>query len=414
MSSNKRVHIISGGTISKIRPHFAISAPAYGAVGHTLKELAETQFPTMDVVLHLTRMAGGPRELETVEDVAKLIENLKDDPMTKVVIVAAAMADFTGEVNAPPGRLQTSGGDLTMRLRPNPKIIDGIRNDPNRHGVVRKDIFLVSFKTTAGATGEEQYLAALNNLKRSSSNIVFANDLASHRCMIVTPEEARYHETTDRLVALRGLIEMTEQRSHLTFTRSTVVSGETVPWQSSEVPSSLRVVVDHCVQGGAYKRFRGATAGHFAVKLNEDQFLTSRRKTDFNRLAEVGLVRVRTDGPDSIIAYGSKPSVGGQSQRIIFAEHPGLDCIVHFHCEIKDGSRVPQVSQRAFECGSHECGKNTSHGLAQFGQIKAVHLQNHGPNIVFPRDIDPREVIDFIEANFDLKTKTGGYQLDSV
>lgn len=411
MSINKRVHIISGGTINRVRPHFALAAPAYGAVGRVLEALAQTQFPTMDVVLHQTRMAGGPRTLETVDDVARLIDGLKDDPLTKVIIVSAAIADYEGEVDAPPGRLHTNAGALTMQLKPSRKIIDGIRNTPNRHGVVRKDIFLVSFKATADATGQEQYEAALHNLKRSSSNLVFANDVVNHRMMVVTPEEARYHETTDRQEALRGLVEMTEMRSHLMFTRSTVKAGEPVSWSSPLVPDALRKVVDYCIHGGAYKPFRGATVGHFAVKLDETTFLTSRRKTDFNKLSEMGLVRIETDGPDSVIAYGSKPSVGGQSQRIVFHEHPGMDCIAHFHCPIREGSSVPVVSQREFECGSHECGQNTSNGLRSFGPIKAVYLDQHGPNIVFPRDIDPQVVIDFIEANFDLTQKTGGYQI---
>jgi hypothetical protein len=413
-SPNKQVHIISGGTITLVRPHFALAAPAYGSVGRVLQKLAQQQFPTMDIILHQTRMAGGPRNLETTDDVARLVEDLKDNPLTKIIILAAAIADFRGDVDAPTGRLKTSGGTITMQLTPNEKIVDTVRNTPNRSGIVRKDIFLVSFKATTSTTGSEQYLAALHNLKRSSSNLVFANDLVNHRCMVVTPEEARYHETTDRREALRGLIEMTALRSHLTFTRSTVVAGDPEPWSSPLIPESLRAVVNHCIHGGAYKPFRGATVGHFAVKINNTTFLTSRRKTDFNRLHETGLVRITTDGPDSVFAYGSKPSVGGQSQRIVFAEHEGMDCIAHFHCPIRDGSAVPVVSQREFECGSHECGKNTSRNLAAFGRIKAVYLDQHGPNIVFPRDIDPKEVIAFIEANFDLTKKTGGYQLEAV
>ena len=35
-------------------------------------------------------------------------------------------------------------------------------------------------------------------------------------------------------------------------------------------------------------------------------------------------------------------------------------------------------------------------------------LDNHGPNIVFNHNIDPQEVIDFINQNFDLSDKTGG------
>lgn len=66
------------------------------------------------------------------------------------------------------------------------------------------------------------------------------------------------------------------------------------------------------------------------------------------------------------------------------------------------------MSQREYECGSHECGRNTSRGLARFGALSAVHLDQHGPNIVFNHAIDPAEVIRFIEANFDLSAKTGG------
>ena len=411
MSLNKQVHIISGGTVSHVRPHVALAAPAYGTVGRQLEQYAIEQFGTMDVVLHQTRMAGGSRNLETAADVARLLGALKDDLRTKVIIMAAAITDYAGVVDAPPGRLKTESGEQTMRLVPLPKIIDTVRNEPNSDGVVRKDIFLVSFKATAGATGKEQYLAALNGLKRSSSNLVFANDVETGNCMVVTPEEARYHETADREEALRRLVEMVSLRSHLMFTRSVVVAGEPVPWSSELVPDALRLVVDHCIRGGAYKTFRGSTVGHFATKLGQTTFLTSRRKTNFNKLDEVGLVRIETDGPDSVIAHGSKPSVGGQSQRIVFMDHPDMDCIAHFHCPIREGSRVPQVSQRAFECGSHECGQNTSSGLMQFGNLMAVYLKEHGPNVVFPRNIDPQEVTDFIEANFDLSKKTGGYQL---
>lgn len=52
-------------------------------------------------------------------------------------------------------------------------------------------------------------------------------------------------------------------------------------------------------------------------------------------------------------------------------------------------------------------GKSVSN-LKQFGNLSAVYLDHHGPNIVFNRSIDPAEVIAFIERNFDLSSKTGG------
>ncbi len=370
----------------------------------------------LDVNLTLTRMADPLfSKVETNDDVAKLVDGWIADPNVKIVFFNPALVDFTasavrytltdGDLETPSGkyepRLKTSEGHHELSLMPSEKLVSRIRKE-------RKDIFLVAFKTTCGATEDEQYIAGLNLLKTASCNLVLANDTKTRMNMIITPEEARYHVTDNREEALRNLVQMAYLRSHLTFTRSTVVAGEPIAWDSKDVPETLRKVVDHCIEAGAYKPFNGATVGHFAVKLDETTFLTSRRKTNFNDLGKLGLVKIQTDGPDTVIAYGSKPSVGGQSQRIVFDEHPDLDCIVHFHCPIKPGSKVPTVSQREYECGSHQCGKNTSTGLAKFGDLYAVYLDNHGPNVVFRRDIDWRIVVDFIEQNFDLSEKTGG------
>lgn len=391
----KKVHIIGGGTLSHICPHLSLCAPAYGKTARLLDYLCKKN-NTMEVCLHLTKMAGGA--METVEDVARLLDTLKNDPDTKIIFMNAAMCDFN--VLEKSNKRLSSRNPINLNLTPATKVIKGIRSG-------RKDIFLVGFKHTTGETPENQYIAGLNLLKESSCNLVLAND-TNRLNMVITPEEAKYHVTTDRMEALTGLVEMAYLRSHLTFTRSTVVDGQPIPWDSPLVPETLRTVVDYCIFQGAYKPFRGATVGHFAVKIDETTFLSSIRKTNFNDLHQNGLVLVKTDGPDSVIAYGSKPSVGGQSQRIVFHDHKNYDCIVHFHCPIKPGSSVPVASQREAECGSHQCGKNTSDHLTKFGNLSAVYLDNHGPNIVFHRSINPQEVIDFINNNFDLSKKTGG------
>ncbi len=133
--------------------------------------------------------------------------------------------------------------------------------------------------------------------------------------------------------------------------------------------------------------------------------MTSMRGSNFNNLQELAYVHAEDD--NNVISQGGKPSVGGQSQRIIFREHPEMDCIVHFHCPPKATIPLPTRSQLAHECGSHECGKNTSDGLVEVESgIKCVYLDNHGPNIVFNRKIDPQKVIDFIDRNFDLSDST--------
>lgn len=411
MSTTSRIHIVAGGTSYHVRPHLALSAPAFGGAGRAIERALSRRGRTAS--LHLTAMAGGPRDLDTNEDVARLVGTLIRDPATRVLFMPVALCDFTASVleggaATPSGkaepRLRTREGAQTLSLTPAPKVIREIRRE-------RKDVFLVGFKTTAGATETEQLAAGLTLLKTASCNLVLANDVHTRLQMIVTPEQATYHATTDRELALDNLVDMALLRADLTFTRSTVVPGDPVPWSSDLVPRTLRTVVDYCVSRGAYKPFLGATVGHFAVKIGEGRFLTSRRKTDFNRLSEVGLVLVEARGDREVIAHGSRPSVGGQSQRIIFAEHPGLDCIVHFHCPLKPGSDVPVRSQRPFECGSHECGKNTSHGLRGFGPLSAVMLDQHGPNIVFSREADPAQIIRFIEENFDLAGTTAGFPL---
>ena len=402
--SNRKIHIIGGGTFSDVKAHLAVSAPAFGNTAKRMRALCEERFgDKMDVELHLTAMCdGGSPKLKTNADIDALLTTIVADPLTKVVILNAALCDFTGHIDSDLARLDSSRA-YNMKLIPAEKIIKKIR-------AVRKDIFLVAFKTTAGADEQTQYLAGLNLMKKNHVNLVLANDVVNRRNMIITPEEAKYHITTDREEALWNLIDMTFFRSHLTFTQSTVVAGDPVPWLDERVPAALKEVIDFCIAGGAYKAFGGTTVGHFAAKLDDQTFLTSMRKTNFNDLAKNGLVLVKTDGPDSVLAYGAKPSVGGQSQRIIFKDHEGFDCIAHFHCEMKADARdaIPVASQRENECGSRNCGLNTSNNLKQFGNLKAVMLDNHGPNIVFPSSIDPQEVINFITANFDLSTKTGG------
>lgn len=416
---NKSVHIFGGGTVEHITNHFAVCAPAYGATADKLFTLATARFPDSRIIANYTKMAGGDK-LETNADVAAKIEELKKDMNTKVIFFNCALVDWTPDsLNAQNNSSNTSNFGkhnlrldtrqnkwIQLHLKPSDKIISNIRTG-------RKDIFLVGFKATCGATKQEMFEKGLRLCKEGSVNLVLVNDTKTHWNMIVTPEEAAYHETDSRDKILMNLVDMAWFRSQLTFTQSTVVAGDLVPWNDSRVPVSLRTVVDYCIKGRAYKPFNNSTVGHFAVKLSDTEFLTSIRKSNFNDLNKTGLVYVKTDGPDTVVAYGAKPSVGGQSQRIVFNDHKGYDCIVHFHSPLRDDAPddVPVKSQREVECGSHQCGKNTSYHLKKFGNLKAVYLDQHGPNIVFPKDINPQEVIDFIERNFDVSKKTGGYNL---
>jgi hypothetical protein len=125
------------------------------------------------------------------------------------------------------------------------------------------------------------------------------------------------------------------------------------------------------------------------------------------------MAKIFRDG-DEITAMGGKPSVGEHTQQMIYDElGDEAHSIVHFHCPIrKEIVYVPfsNRSQKQFECGSNECGINTSSGMVNVGipGIYAVHLDNHGPNIAFNKDVDPKKVIEFIDLYWDLSDKEGG------
>lgn len=541
MPSNKKIVILGGGTNTYISNHFALSAPAYGTTAIKLEEkFRQHSENKMDVNLYLTKMAHPDCKdaPDTPEDIETLVDKLVADPDTRVIIFNVAMVDYkptslfnlesnaydaynpreiTDKFGKYAGRLNTSKlPEVCLELSVQDKIIQKIRKE-------RKDILLVGFKTTCGATKEEQFQKGLKLCKDASANIVFVNDVDKDRIAalneslkgldlfqgptygvgtydpklitpyisepkthcenekemleravselqnngLVTPEESSYWYNT-RDEALDALVQMVLDRSHLHFTRSTVVDAKTVPWfvgwernithvqyinkgkvhdakipgkkhyiLNPLIPETFRIVFDWVRSKSAYKKGpTGATVGHFGIKLGPNEFLTSKRKTDFNKIEEVGLVRVITDDPDNVfgykhffetsnndkvIAFGAKPSVGGQSQRSLFEAFPDLNCIIHFHCPLKTTSRelfntTPQFS---FECGSHECITSNITGFKEYKvsdthSIWAGHMDYHGPNIVFNSNINPQLVIDFINSHWDLSKKTTGLSLELI
>lgn len=408
-TSGAPIRIVGGGTVSHVRNHLALCAPAYGSTAKSLLKMCISQGYEAELIL--TRMADPSSRYETNADLAVLADEIIADTKARIVFWNPALCDFDGQVgNVASGpkanRLKTREGETELKMVPAAKVVDRFRK-------TRKDLFLVAFKTTTQATPDEQYRAGLDLLKRTSANLVLANDTVTKLNMVIVPEEARYHETTDREEALCGLVEMAILRSQNTFTRSKVMSEVGVPWADPVIDPSLRKVVNHCIERGAYKPFRGKTVGHFAVRGPGGSIITSKRKSNFNDLisGKLDMVKIVPQENDLVLAYGGKPSVGGMSQKIIFDEHPQAQYIVHFHCPMKENApdQINIRDQRPNECGSHQCGKNTSDGLTFSDQgIMAVMLDNHGPNIVYGKDVPAQKVIDFIERNFDLSRKTGG------
>jgi hypothetical protein len=460
----KNIYIITGGTMVHVAPHFSLCAPAYGKVGDEMSEhfIGEILDKGLDdkYEVHVlpTKMAecivsdyscykqfqsiysqAGLNKLETNEDLSKLVDHLISLPDTRCIVMAAAVCDFepsviaeiidSGIVDNPVFNFGKDQKRLSSRecysldLKPSEKILSKIRK-------ARKDIFVVSFKTTSGVGYEETYRRGLESLKQNSSNLVFANDIKTHDNMIITPEEFPYVEST-REEAIKTLAEMTISRLELTFNRTGLIEGEPADIQEladgGNIPENFVEVMKYLIANGAFKTFRGKTSGHFGCKVDGMPYerISSIRKVNHNNIFEDGVAKIyRKDG--IITAEGGKPSVGEHTQQMIYDElGDEAHSIVHFHCPIRNIIYLPfnTREQKPFECGSNECGVNTATGMTSVGVkgVYAVHLENHGPNIAFHKDVDSSKIIEFIERYWDLSLKEGGiveeldeFKVDSI
>lgn len=447
----KKIYIITGGTMVHVSPHFSLCAPAYGKVGDDISESLSGEILDKGLIekyeVHVlpTKMAEGSvgeydcyrnyqdiyssaglSKLETNDDLSKLVDYLLSLEDTRCIVMAAAVCDFepsviativdSGMVDNPVfkfGKDQkrlSSSECYSLDIKPSEKIVSKIRKS-------RKDVFLVSFKTTAGVGRDETYRRGLENLKKNSSNLVFANDIKDGINMVITPEEFPYEEPT-REKAIETLAEMIISRLELTFNRTELVGGEPADIQAladgGNIPENFVAVMKHLIANNAFKTFRGKTSGHFGCKVDGMPFdrISSIRKVNHNNIFQDGVAKIfRKDGV--IVAEGGKPSVGEHTQQMIYDElGDNAHSIVHFHCPIREGiSHVPFETreQKPFECGSNECAINCVSGIKKVEEgIWVVHLDNHGPNIAFSKTVNSSNVINFIEKYWDLSKKTGG------
>ena len=201
MLNNKKIAVLGGGTNTYISNHLALSAPAYGTTAKTLaNKFRRHEENKMEVDLYLTKMASsdsihlGRNLPDTPEEIEELVDKLIADPATRVIIFNVAMVDFKPKLlkeidftfepyhyvteyesfGKYVRRFSTTKTELILHLSPYQKVIQKIRKE-------RKDILLVGFKTTCGATKEEQFQKGLKLCKDASANIVFVNDVDKDR-----------------------------------------------------------------------------------------------------------------------------------------------------------------------------------------------------------------------------------------
>ena len=81
--------------------------------------------------------------------------------------------------------------------------------------------------------------------------------------------------------------------------------------------------------------------------------------------------------------------------------HPngkGIEVVLEKRADVPKGRRLAALRH--------------DHRILDHQGILAVMLDNHGPNIVYRKDVPAERVIAFIERHFELMAKTGGLASD--
>lgn len=176
------VLLLGGGTVTHVRGHLALCAPAYGTVARRVDE--DLRALGVRTRLALTRMANPQgSKIETNEDVAAFLDGALKDRALRAVFFSAALCDFTGTVGGVPSgkgasRLRSSKNGQTMVLTATDKLIDRVKTR-------RPDVFLIGCKTTLGDSPEEQTRQARAQIRKTGADMVLANDTMTRVSMLV-------------------------------------------------------------------------------------------------------------------------------------------------------------------------------------------------------------------------------------
>lgn len=229
------IRIFGGGTLLPVKQDLALTAISYGNTSKAI--LALCQAHDKKAELQLTWFADPTSSIHTISDVEGVARGYIADPHTKIVFWNPTVVEYPDHTLF----LTNEDGDPVLSSPlPDPQRIPRFIKDK------RPDIFLVVFQTTSGLNPEEQKATALTLLKKTNANMVFAKDTATEWNMVVGSEQSVYHQTTDKEVALAGLVEMALHRSQAQILRAVLLS-QSAPQLPEEAASVFDEVSEFCV-----------------------------------------------------------------------------------------------------------------------------------------------------------------------
>lgn len=177
--------IIGGGTFNHISCHLSLAAPAFGATARQLAQIMREYADEFDTTLMLTKMAYQHSSLVTNDDVADYVESILDDPLVKIIVMNAAICDFEIDSPSDEGRLSSQKDYPVVLKGVKGKILATIK-------ARRPDIIVCGFKTTHGATHDQQAKKGVASMNSNNLNLVLANDVATRENILISDSGRNY------------------------------------------------------------------------------------------------------------------------------------------------------------------------------------------------------------------------------
>ena len=170
----KKILVSAGGTYERIDAVRGITNRSSGKMG--LEIAREAFIQGADVTMITGKMdVNVPKIIENInvestEEMEKELKKLL--PENDVFVAAAAVSDFKVEESLiKKSDKISSGEDLTLELKPLPKLLNYVKQ-------INPNIFLVGFKAEYNVSEEDLVSLAHERIKSSGANFIVANDVS--------------------------------------------------------------------------------------------------------------------------------------------------------------------------------------------------------------------------------------------
>jgi phosphopantothenoylcysteine decarboxylase/phosphopantothenate--cysteine ligase len=171
--AKRKVLVTAGPTLEYIDPIRVIANKSSGKMGVAIVEDALLRGAEVTLVYGPgTAVPPVGAKIVSVETSQEMYEAVVSELKSKkydVVLAVAAVADWAPEKKYEYKVPTSAETELTVKMRPTPKIIDAVKK-------VSPDTFLVAFRAEYNLSDEELIQSAYKRLKKAKSDLIVAND----------------------------------------------------------------------------------------------------------------------------------------------------------------------------------------------------------------------------------------------